>query len=217
MLRDLLSRLTPSERRTAAFLVGWAALGALASLLPWTAGFSSRGREPVAISAGDPRAALHAKSAALAAHLELARTPPPSPLDPNRASREELDRLPGIGPRTAARWIETRERLGPFFALPDLRHVKGVGPKRLAALSPHLRFPDGQQPRRAQRPSGALDLNRASRAELEALPGVGPVLAGRIVARRTTRGRFRTPADLDSVPGVGPALLERLEGRVRFE
>ncbi|HEY7769428.1 helix-hairpin-helix domain-containing protein, partial [Longimicrobium sp.] len=52
-----------------------------------------------------------------------------------------------------------------------------------------------------------LDPNTASADELDRLPGVGPSLAARIVARRTERGRFRTLADLDSVPGVGPALL----------
>jgi competence protein ComEA len=66
---------------------------------------------------------------------------------------------------------------------------------------------------RAGRPLGAgerLDPNRADAAELERLPRVGPALAGRIVARRESRGPFRTLADLDSVPGIGPALLAAL-------
>ena len=201
-----------------AFLAGWALLGAAGAVLPWSAGFSSDDSEPVSIPAEDPRAALYARSAALAAHLALARTPPEEPLDPNRASAHELDRLPGVGPRTALRWVEARSVGGPFFALRDLGRVEGLGPLRLAKLAPHLRFPAA--PGRRGGDSGGpevLDLNRASASELMALPGVGPVLAERIVLRRRTLGRLRTAADLDSVPGVGPALLRKLAGRVRFE
>ena len=56
----------------------------------------------------------------------------------------------------------------------------------------------------------ALDLNRATAAELDALPGIGPVLAGRIVARRARAGPYREPEDLLDLPGIGPRLFERL-------
>lgn len=56
-----------------------------------------------------------------------------------------------------------------------------------------------------------LDVNRATAAELERLPGVGPALAARIIARRDSTGPFRTLAQLDSVRGIGPALLSRLK------
>ncbi|MDK1010047.1 MAG: ComEA family DNA-binding protein [Actinomycetota bacterium] len=52
-----------------------------------------------------------------------------------------------------------------------------------------------------------IDLNTASASELESLPGVGPVLAERIVAYRTDRGPFRTVEDLLDVPGIGEAKL----------
>jgi competence protein ComEA len=55
-----------------------------------------------------------------------------------------------------------------------------------------------------------VELNRASEAELETLPGIGPALAGRIVAWRQQHGAFARLEDLASVPGIGPALLERL-------
>jgi competence protein ComEA len=50
--------------------------------------------------------------------------------------------------------------------------------------------------------------------ELEALPGIGPALARRIVADRESQGPFATVAALDRVPGIGPALLARLEGLI---
>lgn len=62
---------------------------------------------------------------------------PPPPLDVNRASADDLDALPGIGPRLAARIVATREALGGRFASPDdLARVPGLGPRRLAVLRP---------------------------------------------------------------------------------
>lgn len=63
--------------------------------------------------------------------------------------------------------------------------------------------------------SGRLDLNRATARDLDALPGIGPVLAGRIVAHRERYGRFTRPEDLLAVRGIGPRLFERLRPRVR--
>jgi competence ComEA-like helix-hairpin-helix protein len=60
-----------------------------------------------------------------------------------------------------------------------------------------------------------VELNRAGPAELDALPGIGPVLAGRIVRYRSEHGPFREPEDLLAVPGIGPRLLERLRPLVR--
>lgn len=60
--------------------------------------------------------------------------------------------------------------------------------------------------------SSRVDLNRAGVSELEALPGIGPVLARRIVAHRTRHGPFHRLEDLLAVEGIGPKLLERLRG-----
>jgi competence protein ComEA len=55
-----------------------------------------------------------------------------------------------------------------------------------------------------------LDLNAAAAAELEALPGVGPALAARILAHRGAHGPFRSVGDLANVPGIGEKLAARL-------
>ena len=55
-----------------------------------------------------------------------------------------------------------------------------------------------------------VDLNRAKPLDLEAVPGLGPVLAQRIVAHRSQHGPFRDAADLLQVPGIGPKLLEKI-------
>jgi competence ComEA-like helix-hairpin-helix protein len=55
-----------------------------------------------------------------------------------------------------------------------------------------------------------IDVNVASAAELTELPGIGPVLAERIVAYRAAHGAFRTLDSLAAVKGVGPAIVDGL-------
>jgi competence protein ComEA len=58
-------------------------------------------------------------------------------------------------------------------------------------------------------PDGRIDLNAASAAELETLPGVGPARAQAIITERDARA-FRVPGDLRRVPGIGEATFQRL-------
>jgi comEA protein len=60
-----------------------------------------------------------------------------------------------------------------------------------------------------------LDLNAATAAELDSLPGVGPATAGKIIDFRTRVGRFRSVSQLLEVPGIGDAKLAGLRSRVR--
>lgn len=60
-----------------------------------------------------------------------------------------------------------------------------------------------------------LDLNSADAAALVTLPGVGPVLAERIIAWRTTHGRFTNVDELQEVSGIGPAVLASVRDLVR--
>ncbi|MBI4522131.1 MAG: helix-hairpin-helix domain-containing protein [Gemmatimonadetes bacterium] len=66
----------------------------------------------------------------------LAASPRPNtgPLDLNRASADELSRLPGIGPTLAARIVEARKRRGAFRSVDDLLDVPGIGPATLARV-----------------------------------------------------------------------------------
>ena len=59
-----------------------------------------------------------------------------------------------------------------------------------------------------------MHLNGATPEALDALPGVGPALAERIVAFGRENGGFRSVDDLQEVPGIGPARLEALRGLV---
>jgi competence ComEA-like helix-hairpin-helix protein len=60
-----------------------------------------------------------------------------------------------------------------------------------------------------------LDLNRATAADLEALPGIGPSMAVRIVEDREANGRFHKVGDLSRVKGLGVATVKRLSGHLR--
>jgi competence protein ComEA len=62
--------------------------------------------------------------------------------------------------------------------------------------------------------TGPLHLNSASVEQLDALPGVGPVTAQKIVDYRQAHGAFGSVDDLDAIPGIGPARLEQLRDLV---
>jgi len=59
-----------------------------------------------------------------------------------------------------------------------------------------------------------ISLSSATIAELDTLPGVGPVTAQKIVDHRAAHGAFSSVDDLDAIPGIGPARLGQLRGLV---
>jgi competence protein ComEA len=93
--------------------------------------------------------------------------------------------------------------------------VPGIGPGLLAAIAPHLAFSGVPGP---QAPSAALlDLNTATAADLELLPGIGAAKAQAIVSNRERHGSFSRVADLGRIPGFGPSAVARLSGLVRAQ
>jgi competence protein ComEA len=64
-------------------------------------------------------------------------------------------------------------------------------------------------------PGGPIDLNSATAAELDALPGVGPATAAGILEYRTRHGRFRSVSELLQVLGIGESKLANLRSRVK--
>ncbi len=84
-----------------------------------------------------PAPASSARPRAKRARKAAAKPPTPDrPVDLNRATLQDLDTLPGVGPATAARILAVRKRLGRFRNVEELREVPGIGAKRLARLRP---------------------------------------------------------------------------------
>ncbi len=158
--------LTPDESRALAVLAILVATGAGLSVL------EARRPDVLALTLGDSLAlgftaeadpaperapAAPPPAARLAGHPDSASAPdsangPPSAyladgrLELNRASAEELEGLPGIGPKTAERIVADRKKRGRFRTVKDLGRVKGIGPKTLARLSPHLVVEKSRKP-----------------------------------------------------------------------
>jgi competence protein ComEA len=62
--------------------------------------------------------------------------------------------------------------------------------------------------------SGPVSLSAATAAQLDTLPGIGPVTAQKIVDYRAQHGSFTSVDGLDAIPGIGPARIAELQGLV---
>jgi competence ComEA-like helix-hairpin-helix protein len=92
---------------------------------------------------GEGRADRRRRTGTLAMESGAARDAPPlpaGPVDVDRASAEELERLPGIGPALARRIVEERDRDGPFGSAAALERVRGIGPKLVGRLRDRVTF-----------------------------------------------------------------------------
>jgi competence protein ComEA len=106
--------------------------------------------------------------------------------------------------RRAPAWIREDPIVHPFGSKSSLAPQDGVS-SAPADSGPPLVTPDSP-----------LDINRATERELTALPRVGPVIAGRILALRDSLGGFERPEELLAVKGVGERTLARLRPLLRF-
>lgn len=73
----------------------------------------------------------------------------------------------------------------------------------------------GAPVRVVKKKTGPININRATAGELDSLPGIGPVLASRIIDYRKANGPFTTVEDLQKVSGIGSAKFAQFKSKVR--
>lgn len=150
-------------------------------------------------------------------------------VDLNTADEKEIGQVPGVGPKLAQAIVDHRRVNGPFKSVDELRNVRGLGPITFEKLrgqfraGPLPRQPAADSPpspdpapaprapssRKIQPGEPPINVNTAPAAELQRLPGVGPVTASAIIAARTAKP-FESVNDLDRVKGIGPKTLDKL-------
>jgi len=153
--------------------------------------------------------------------------PPRRQVDLNRADRQELMQIPGLGASNADAILAHRAERGPFESLDDLTHVHGVGSKTTEKVKPWLQLGSPEEPierleRKPVSPSppmsgkakllatdAKIDVNAATEADFVRLPGIGPTLAARIVQYRANAA-FATVDDLRKVKGIGVKTLDAI-------
>jgi competence ComEA-like helix-hairpin-helix protein len=149
-------------------------------------------------------------------------------VDINSATQAELEAVKGIGPVTAKKIIDNR----PFKSLSDLKKA-GLSSKEITAFKPYLTAKPAAaaaapQAAKTVEPGAAkaakeakaakpapgtpVDLNTADLKALEALPGVGPTLAKRIMAARP----IQNVDELAKVKGMSKAKAAALKDKVTF-
>jgi competence protein ComEA len=167
-------------------------------------------------------------------------------IDLNHAGHAELLQLPGVGEKRAQRIEEQRAEQGSFGSVQGLMAVKGIGPATVNRLRPWVQvnqeagsdaLAGANNEPRLEKPAASstkpastrkttgqkeaalkerIDINRATAAELQRLPGVGPKMAQRIIDERK-KALFKKVEELRRVSGIGPKTLERLGPYVTVE
>jgi competence protein ComEA len=210
---DVRSAFDPGRR-------GVKALAAVAVLVILIAGFLAwRSRpqaEPVApqLPAAPPSAAAQASQGAAApqgtaTEIVVAVT--------GKVRRPGLVRLP-----PGARVADAVDAAGGFLPGTDLALLnlaRKVSDGELIAVgvpgaAPPAEGSGGPAAAPGQEPAGKVNLNTATLAQLDTLPGVGPVLAQRILDYRTGHGGFKSVNELRQVDGIGDARFEQLKDLV---
>jgi competence ComEA-like helix-hairpin-helix protein len=194
----------PPERRAVLLLLGLAVLGQ--GLRTWWGRPESApgGLTLLPPDSSHGLAAQRQRSASLDRPLAAGET-----VDLDRAGVDEIARLPRIGRSLAKTIVADRSANGPFGSLEGLDRVPGVGAGLLRTIGPSVRF-SGTPSAPSTLSAQPLDLNSADSAALERLSGIGPYMAGMIVAYRVRHGSFSSLDDLLKVGGIGPATLAKV-------
>ena len=135
-------------------------------------------------------------------------------IDLNKATAEELEELPGVGPATSKKIIAGR----PYSKVDDLAKA-GIPAKAIASIRSKVHVAEAAGTKTKAKTAATtepkaksekVNLNTADAAELEDLPGIGPAHAKAIIEARP----FKSVDDLDRVKGLGKARIDALKDLV---
>ena len=150
-------------------------------------------------------------------------------VDLNTADKKTLELLPGVGSKTAEEIIKGR----PYKAVDDLSKVKGISKRKMEALkgmvavstpkgtqplapssvpaTPYTKAPSGIEKRttltKQLLPGQKININTASKEQLEALPGIGPVKAQAIIDGRP----YNASEDIMNVKGIKQGKFSKIK------
>jgi DNA uptake protein ComE-like DNA-binding protein len=157
----------------------------------------------------------------------------PVSFDPNTATVEQL-RLAGMKEKSIRTLINFRSKGGEFRTVTDLKKLYGLSQQEYSSLQPwvviqprieqsrddrkgdtaHLAADMGKREFNLRKTTLPVELNSADSSLLESLPGIGPVLASRIVRYREKLGGFCLLAQLQEVYGITPELIDQLKPKL---
>lgn len=139
-------------------------------------------------------------------------------IDPNHASLEDMI-LAGFSLRVSRTIIHYREKGGRFKTTDDLKKIYGLTPEAIQSVSGNIRINiDGSSqanPTRELPPR--ININLADTVLLEKLPGIGPVLARRIIRYRALLGGFSSAEQIKEVYGVTDSLFNHIGDRLEAD
>lgn len=165
-------------------------------------------------------------------------------IDPNHATMDDLVQL-GIPANLAASWIKYLERGGSFRKKEDVMKLYGMSTMLYDRIEKHLQVSNSSSPvnqvrnpptlhQKASRKENLRDslwklpvkavkedewveLNKADSATLERLPGIGPVLASRVIKYRNLLGGYYDVHQIREVYGMSDELFNRCSGHLRVD
>jgi len=153
---------------------------------------------------------------------------PPESVDLNSATAKELESLPGVGPATSKKIIANRpyksvdelSKAGlSSKAVEKLRPMVTVGGASTAAqpptatkgqARPAAKAPAASGKASALKPGEKVNINAASKEQLEALPGIGPAKAQAIIDGRP----YKTPEDIMKVKGIKQGTFNKIKDNI---
>jgi competence protein ComEA len=102
------------------------------------------------------------------------KKPPAHPINLNTASASELESVPGIGPATAQKILDTRKSYGSFQSIDDLLSIKGIGQKRLDKMRKYLTVESSHTKRHTTSSQSASEHAKPAPAKTPAKPSPTP-------------------------------------------